>query len=180
MLVIGALKEQGGKILEAIEQALLNDLFVPEDFEALVLAAADDNASVGKLLRELQEPRPSGQDCIPWLGETVMKERIVRLCARGKIAINLRGMEYLQAQAGERARKPLGSGCGRTSLTPDGSWTKCSSSSLPPFPRPGEWLPPRPRSRPAAFPHLRRRRAAYPLQARRPSSPAAFSAAGTV
>lgn len=79
----------------------MNDLFVPEDFEALVLAAADDNASVGKLLRELQEPRPAGQDCIPWLGETVMKERIVRLCARGKVAINLRGMEYLQAQAGE-------------------------------------------------------------------------------
>ncbi len=89
------------QIPEAIEQALLNDLFVPEDFEALVLAAADDNASVGKLLRELQEPRPSGQDCIPWLGETVIKERIVRLCARGKIAINLRGMEYLRAQAGE-------------------------------------------------------------------------------
>ena len=30
-----------------------------------------------------------------------MKERIIRLCARGKIAINLRGMEYLQAQPGE-------------------------------------------------------------------------------
>ena len=50
---------------------------------------------------ELQEPRPAGQDCIPWLGETAMKERILRLCARGKIAINLRGMEYLQAQPGE-------------------------------------------------------------------------------
>jgi hypothetical protein len=30
-----------------------------------------------------------------------MKERILRLCARGKIAINLRGMEYLQAMPGE-------------------------------------------------------------------------------
>jgi len=95
------LREQGAKIPEAIEQALLNDLFVPEDFEELVKEAADENASVGKLLRELQEPRPTGQDCIPWLGETAMKERIVRLCARGIIAINLRGMEYLQAQSGE-------------------------------------------------------------------------------
>src|SRR3546814_20225389 len=43
----------------------------------------------------------SGLDCIPWLGETAMKERIVRLCARGKIAINLRGMELLQAHPGE-------------------------------------------------------------------------------
>jgi hypothetical protein len=84
-----------------IEEALINDLFVPEDFEDLVLEAAGDNAPVGKLLRELQEPRPAGQDCIPWLGETSMKERILRLCARGKIAINLRGLEYLQAQPGE-------------------------------------------------------------------------------
>ncbi|WP_340116146.1 DUF499 domain-containing protein [Pelagibius sp. 7325] len=98
---IETLREQGAKIPEAIEQALVNDLFVPEDFEDLVEEAADENTSVGKLLRELQEPRPAGQDCIPWLGETAMKERIVRMCARGKIAINLRGMEYLQTQAGE-------------------------------------------------------------------------------
>jgi hypothetical protein len=98
---VESLHAQGSKIPEAIEEALLNDLFVPEDFEALVLEAAADNASVGKLLRELQEPRPTGYDCIPWLGETSMKERILRLCARGKIAINLRGTEYLQAQSGE-------------------------------------------------------------------------------
>jgi hypothetical protein len=76
-------------------------LFVPEDFEALVLEAAAASTSVGKLLHELQEPRPAGQDCIPWLGETAMKERIVRLCARGKIAIDLRGLEFLQAKPGE-------------------------------------------------------------------------------
>jgi hypothetical protein len=62
---------------------------------------AAENYSVGKLLKELQEPRPGGLDCIPWLGETLMKERILRLCARGKVAINLRGMEYLQTQPGE-------------------------------------------------------------------------------
>ncbi|ADZ68952.1 hypothetical protein SL003B_0519 [Polymorphum gilvum SL003B-26A1] len=98
---VETLREQGAKVPEAIEAALTNDLFVPEDFEQLVLEAAGNNSSVGKLLKELQEPRPAGQDCIPWLGETAMKERIVRLCAKGKIAINLRGMEYLQAQAGE-------------------------------------------------------------------------------
>ncbi len=98
---VESLKKQGAQIPEAIEEALLNDLFVPEDFEELVLAAATESTSVGKLLKELQEPRPAGQDCIPWLGETAMKERILRLCARGKIAINSRGMEYLQAQAGE-------------------------------------------------------------------------------
>lgn len=98
---VETLREQGAKVPEAIEASLTNDLFVPEDFEQLVLEAAANNSSVGKLLKELQEPRPAGQDCIPWLGETAMKERIVRLCAKGKVAINLRGMEYLQAQSGE-------------------------------------------------------------------------------
>lgn len=96
-----SLKKQGAQIPEGIEEALTNDLFVPEDFEDFVLEAAADNTAVGKLLRELQEPRPAGQDCIPWLGETAMKERILRLCSRGKIAINLRGLEYLQTHPGE-------------------------------------------------------------------------------
>ena len=98
---VETLKKQGAQIPEGVEEVLVNDLFVPEDFEDLVLEAATENASLGKLLRELQEPRPAGQDCIPWLGETAMKERILRLCARGKIAINLRGLEYLQTQPGE-------------------------------------------------------------------------------
>ena len=98
---VESLKKQGAQIPDAIEEALINDLFVPEDFEDLVLEAAGDNASVGKLLRELQEPRPAGQECIPWLGETSMKERILRLCAQGKVAINLRGLEFLQAQPGD-------------------------------------------------------------------------------
>lgn len=98
---VEALKKQGAQIPQAIEEALANDLFVPEDFEALVVEAAADNAPLGKLLRELQEPRPAGHDCIAWLGETSTKERILRLCARGKVAINLRGLEYLQAQPGE-------------------------------------------------------------------------------
>jgi len=95
------LKKQGAQIPEGIDEALTNDLFVPEDFELLVLEAAAENTSLGKLLRELQEPRPAGQDCIPWLGETAMKERVLRLCSRGKIVINLRQMEWLQTNPGE-------------------------------------------------------------------------------
>lgn len=98
---VETLSEQGTKIPEAIERAIATDLFVPEDFQELVLEAAAGNSKIGKLLKELQEPRPNGQDCIPWLGETVMKERILRFCARGKIAINSRGTEHLQALPGE-------------------------------------------------------------------------------
>jgi len=92
-------------------------LFIPEDFQEFILAAAPNNESVGKLMKELKEPRPGGKDCIPWLGETLVKERIIRLCAKGLIAINLRSMEYLQVNAGEteetawkRMRGKLGTG----------------------------------------------------------------------
>lgn len=95
------LDKQGSQIPDAIEEALTSDLFVPEDFEELVVDFASNNEAVGKLLRELQEPRPAGQECIPWLGETAMKERLLRLCARGKVALNVRGMEYLQTHPGE-------------------------------------------------------------------------------
>ncbi|NJJ59488.1 MULTISPECIES: DUF499 domain-containing protein [unclassified Pseudomonas] len=101
MFSVESLRKEGAQIPEGIEEALVNDLFVPEDFDDLVQEAASDNSAVGKLLRELQEPRPAGQDCIPWLGETLMKDRLLRLCARGRIAINVRGMEFLQAQPGE-------------------------------------------------------------------------------
>lgn len=98
---VESLTAQGDKIPSAIEAALTNDLFVPEDFETMILEAANESSSLGKLMRELQEPRPTGLDCIPWLGETSMKERILRYCARGKVAINLRNMEYLQSNSGE-------------------------------------------------------------------------------
>ncbi len=92
---------EGAKVPERIEEIIREDLFVPEDFQDLVLAAAAGSTPLGKFLRELQEPQPGGKECVPWLGETLMKEQILRLCAKGIIAINLRGMEYLQASAGE-------------------------------------------------------------------------------
>lgn len=92
---------QGAQIPEKIDEAVRDDLFIPEDFEAITLEATKNGSSVGKLLNELREPRPNEQDCIPWLGETLIKEKVLKLCARGKLAINLRGVEYLQARPGE-------------------------------------------------------------------------------
>ncbi len=110
-------KAEGDKIPDAIDALVGKNLFVTEDFDALILTASKQNESVGKLLRELQEPRPGGEDCIPWLGETLMKEKLIRVCAQDKIAINVRGMEYLQVRAGEdedtawkRMRGKLGTG----------------------------------------------------------------------
>lgn len=114
---VEGLTARGSQVPDAIDRCLREDLFVPEDFEALMLVAASQNDSVGKLLREVQEPRPNEEDCIPWLGETAIKEKVVRLCAKGKIAISLRGTEYLQTSSGEdeenawrRMRAKLGTG----------------------------------------------------------------------
>jgi len=98
---IESLSQRGSRIPEAIQESVTNNLFVPEDFEHLIVVAAGANKSLAHLLAELREPRAAGLECIPWLGEVHMKERILRLCARGKIAINIRGGEMLQALAGE-------------------------------------------------------------------------------
>jgi hypothetical protein len=98
---VETLSARGAHIPEKIDESVRNDLFIPEDFEAVVLEAARPGTSVGKLLNELQEPRPNEQECIPWLGETQVKERIARLCARGKVAVSLRGTEYMRARPGE-------------------------------------------------------------------------------
>ena len=110
-------RAQGAQIPAAIDEHIRTNLFIPEEFEALVRVASGNNDSIGKLLRESQEPRPGGEPCVPWLGETLMKERIIRLCARGDIAINVRGMEHLQIRADEseetawiRMRGKLGTG----------------------------------------------------------------------
>lgn len=95
------LNVQGKHIPEAIQKAMAEDLYEPEEFEALVAQAAQAGSSLGKLLSELQEPRPRGLPCIPWLGEVAMKESLLRLCARGKVAIDKRGLEMLQALPGE-------------------------------------------------------------------------------
>lgn len=114
---IESVKEEGAKIPEAIDALVRDNLFIPEDFEEVVIAAATENQTVGKMLTELQEPRPNGAECIPWLGETQVKERLIRPCAQGTIAINLRGLEYLQRREGEtedaalrRMRGRLGTG----------------------------------------------------------------------
>lgn len=110
-------KAEGTAIPEAVDKHIRENLFIPEDFQDFIMSAAPNNESVGKLIKELREPRPNGNDCIPWLGETTAKERIIMLCAKGMIAINLRGMEYLQAHndeteeaAWKRMRGKLGTG----------------------------------------------------------------------
>ena len=91
----------GDKIPETVDNIIKHDIFIPEEFEEHVLLLAENSESLGKLLKDLREPRPGGQAAIPWLGEVEIKERVTRMCAAGQIAINARGMKMLQANPGE-------------------------------------------------------------------------------
>jgi hypothetical protein len=94
-------KAEGDKIVPAVHEKIKTDLFLAEDFEDLVLEAAKRNDSFATVLDQLREPMGGGNPCIPWLGETEAKEHIVRICARGKIEINIGGRELLSSRPGE-------------------------------------------------------------------------------
>lgn len=95
--VISAHNAQGAKIPEAINTFIIHSIFVPEDFEQFVLESARERESLGKLLRDLQEPRPNEEPCVPWLGETEVKRRVSRMCARGQIGISGKGLVLQRA-----------------------------------------------------------------------------------
>ena len=97
---VEAHEAEGEHILNAVQDKIRQELFIPEEFEDLALAAVKDNRSAAQVLEQVREPRPNGEPSIPWLGETEIKEQIVLLCAHGRIAINL-GREWLQSKPGE-------------------------------------------------------------------------------
>lgn len=119
----------GEHILTAIDERIRTELFAQEDFEALVLDAAAHSRSVAEVLDQLREPTPNGEVSLPWLGEVAIRERIVRLCARGQIAINL-GRDWLQSKPGEdqddawnrmKARLPQGKALEGVTIHPPGT-----------------------------------------------------------
>lgn len=92
---------EGSKILSAIQDIIQRELFIPEEFKELVVTSATSNLSVAQVLNQLKEPTSGGEPSIPWLGEVEAKERIIRLCSQGCIAINLLGRELLERRPGE-------------------------------------------------------------------------------
>ena len=107
---------EGLQILEKLDEKIRNELFIPEEFDSMLLNAATNSRSVADLIEQLKEPASKGAESIPWLGETAIKERIGRACAEGKIAINAKGSLYEKKpsesveDAWYRVRGKLGSG----------------------------------------------------------------------
>lgn len=132
---------EGLQTLEKVDEKIRNELFIPEAFDFMLFDAATNSRSVADLIEQLKEPAPKGDESIPWLGETAVKERISRSCAEGKIAINAKGSLYEKKpsettdDAWLRVRGKLGSGKDLQETTlhlPGGSVGSGGSAPVPP------------------------------------------------
>jgi hypothetical protein len=75
---------------KTIEDKIKADIYDATEFETFVLQFAASPRTVGDLFRELAEP-PTVQtrDAIPFLGDTQTYEELLRLAARGHLAVNV-------------------------------------------------------------------------------------------
>ena len=91
-----------GKLTELpkfLDDFVREQWYIPEHYEALVVATAELSRSMGSLMDDLQEMRPEDSEDffrVAWLGEGQMTDRMLRICAQGKIAINCGGVCHLQ------------------------------------------------------------------------------------
>ena len=68
--------------------------FAPEDFEKITLEAAGRGDTMRQLLTQLREPPLPGELAIPYLGDLPIFESVLRIVAKGKIAVNAGGRWY--------------------------------------------------------------------------------------
>ena len=68
------------------------NFFAPEDFEAFMIAAAQRGDTMKQVLAQLREPpaKPD-QDSIPYLGDLMILEQMIRVAAKDRIALNVGG-----------------------------------------------------------------------------------------
>ena len=87
---------------KTIEDKIKADIYDATEFETFVLQFAASPRSVGDLFRELAEP-PSvaTRDVIPFLGDTQTYEELLRLCSRGRLAINVNNTWFTRSHEDE-------------------------------------------------------------------------------
>jgi len=89
------------KLAKAVEDSVRTNFFAPEDFNALITAAAQRGDTMRQVLAQLREPpaRPD-QDAVPYLGDLALYEQTLRAAARDRIALNVGGTWH-RAEPGE-------------------------------------------------------------------------------
>ena len=90
----------GSKLPAVIEAQIKEHFFAPEDFRATVIDAAKRGETMKQLLAQLRSEPLTGQQAIPYLGETAIYEEVLGVAAQDLIAINVGGT-WLCRNAGE-------------------------------------------------------------------------------
>ena len=88
-----------GEIPGAVESHIRDNFFAPEDFEAFIVEASKRSETMTQVLSLLRDPSP-GDSLIPYLGDQALYERVLRVAANDKIAIN-RSSEWHCPQPGQ-------------------------------------------------------------------------------
>ena len=81
----------GGGIPVAVEEHIRANFFIPEDFGAFILGAANRGDTMQQVFALLRgEPLP-GKEAIPYQGESEVYEEVLKVAASDNIAINVGG-----------------------------------------------------------------------------------------
>jgi hypothetical protein len=112
----------GSDIPAGVEANIRLNHFAPEDFQKLTVESAERGDTIRQLLTQLREPPLPGELAIPYLGDLPIFENVLRIVAKGKLAVNAGGRWYGReadesAEAAEsRLRLRLGGFSGPTML----------------------------------------------------------------
>lgn len=90
--VTDTITNDGQGLLKTIEDHIERAVFEPEVYRKYVLECAENQRSALEIISALMEPPTSPEDpAIPFLGETPLYERILRMVADGDIILNYDG-----------------------------------------------------------------------------------------
>jgi hypothetical protein len=96
----------GADIPAAVERNVAENHFAPEDFDVFVVEAAGRSDTMRQILALLREPPLPGQAVIPYLGDVNAYDQVLRVVAKGKVALNAAG-RWWHREPGESTEDAL-------------------------------------------------------------------------
>ena len=82
-----------------MEAHIRDNFFAPEDFEAFIVEASERSDTMAQVLSLLRDPSLN-DNLIPYLGDQTLYERVLRVAANDKVAIN-RNSDWHCPQSGQ-------------------------------------------------------------------------------
>jgi hypothetical protein len=95
----------GANIPSAIEKQVRANVFAPEDFAPFIVEAAKRSDTMSQVLALMRDPS-TGVKLIPYLGDAETYEQVLRVAAKGLVAINREG-KWHKREAGQSFEEAL-------------------------------------------------------------------------